>query len=306
MLESFIKSDILQSLPEAQLYFDEPMSAHTSLHIGGPADVFILPPNGGALANTIAVLDDMGLPCTVIGGGTNILVLDGGIRGAVVGTRLVNGLSVVEADSHSTLLEVECGHSLQMLLGYMRKNGLKGLEGLAGIPGCIGGAIKGNAGSYGSEIMAAVEYIDIIESGSRRRLSKRDISYGYRRTALPDGAIILSAGIRAEAGSPEEVGSLMDEYLKHKSASQPIGQHSAGCVFKNPPSAEPAARLIDAAGLKGASEGDVMVSPVHAGFFVSSRGAKAADFLRLMRRVSETVYEKFGVALEPEIRQVGE
>jgi UDP-N-acetylmuramate dehydrogenase len=289
----------------ARMKFDEPMAKHTSLHLGGPADIFVTPRDSESLALALKVLNRHGLPPLPLGGGTNLLVRDGGIEGAVVSLSELRGLSVTREDAETVVLHVGAGLSLQELVGYANRAGLSGIEGLAGIPGQVGGAIAGNAGAYGCEMKDVLLKISILDGEDAVRTMGRDeVSFGYRRAGLPEGAVVLGAELALKKDDPEAVAGRDREFLKDKKARQPLGQRSAGCVFKNPETG-PAGKLIDEAGCKGLAVGDIEVSSVHANFFINRGQGMAGDFLGLMDIVAGRVMNIFGVALEPEIKVVG-
>lgn len=295
--------EIGRLLPGISLREAEPMSAHTSLGIGGPADVFITPGSLGALVDTVNALNRAGIRFMPLGGGTNMLVRDGGIEGAVLD---MHGVGSIEPHpSDPAFIKVGAGVRLQELVAYAKREGLSGIEGLVGIPGLVGGAIVGNAGSFGNEIMDVVERVDVIyPGGSVESIARRNIAAGYRRGGIPEEAVVLAVGIRLAKSGVDEVAAMTQANLDKKKATQPIGERSAGSVYRNP-AGDHAARLIDAAGCKGMRVGGVEVSALHAGFFINTGGASAADFIGLMQRVSGRVRESFGVTLEPEIRVVG-
>ena len=295
-------ADIAKLLPGIRVLGAEPMSAHTSLGIGGPADVFIAPGSLANLVDAVNALNRMNVKFMPLGGGSNVLVRDGGIEGAVLD---MHGVGNIEPNSDPAVLKVGAGVRLQELVAYAKREGLSGIEGLVGIPGLVGGAVVGNAGSFGSEIMQVVERVDVIyPGGSVESIPRRNISAGYRRGGIPVEAVVLSVGIRLVKSTAEEVAARTQANLDSKKATQPIGERSAGSVFKNPPG-DHAARLIDAAGCKGMRVGGAEVSTVHAGFIINTGGASAADFLGLMEIVSGRVRQMSGVTLEPEIRMVG-
>jgi len=291
--------------PGARLGFNEPMGAMTSLRIGGPADVVIAPPNVDEALAVVKALGRLDLGFLAIGGGTNLLVMDAGIREAVLHMSLIDDMRMVADTGTEVTLAVGAGLPMNRLLGLARRDGLAGMEGLAGIPGYVGGAIAGNAGSYGSEMMDVVTEVTLIRpAGMTETLMKGQFGAGYRSSGLPEGAVIAGAKLVLRRDEPVSVAARMDEALRKKKAAQPLGQRSAGCVFRNPPG-DSAGRLIDEAGCKGMSVGSIIVSEKHAGFFINRGGGTASDFMRLMESVSRRVIDAFGTCLEPEIKVVG-
>jgi UDP-N-acetylmuramate dehydrogenase len=287
------------------VFANEPMRDHTTLRIGGPADIYVMTKNIVSLKNLIIALHDEGVPATPVGGGSNLLVSDDGIAGAVISTTLLNHIEMIEESANEVRLFVEAGTPLQKLVNLARAHGYRGIEGLTGIPGCMGGALLGNAGSYGHEVGDVVESVTVLDARGKVYSIDRDaIGFAYRQSAIPSEVVILSGNVRLEKDDPREVAKRTADFLEEKLRSQPVSQSSAGCVFKNPPGAR-AGRLIDEAGCKGMRRGDVEVSSLHANFFINRGNGKAADFLGLMAEVKEMVMKAFGVELEAEIKVVG-
>ena len=290
---------------KGEVKFMEPMKNHTSLRIGGPADVFAMPQDVFSLINMHTALKRNKIPVFPLGGGTNILVRDRGIEGVVVSSRSFRRIGVVSRDSSHLYVTVEAGALLQRLVHYTKENGYSGIEGLAGIPGTVGGAISGNAGAFGCEIKDVLVSVEIMDTEGKIEKVKADqIAFRYRSSGILPGEFILSAEIKLTAGNTEEVSSRIENFLKIKKEKQPIWEASAGCVYKNP-SGLSAGKLIDEAGCKGMSVGDVEVCNLHANFFVNKGGANASDFIVLMEKVADRVKGKFGILLEPEIKIVG-
>lgn len=287
------------------LCLNEEMSSHTTLRIGGPADLYAVPEDVLSLKYLLLYLFDKGIPITPLGGGSNVLVSDRGIRGAVISSLSLKRAEVIESDRDSARLFVEAGTSLQRLLEISKREGLSGIEGLAGIPGSLGGAIKGNAGSFGFEIGDCLESIAVMDLKGNISIIKRDaLGFGYRRSEVPEG-LILSAIIRLRKDVPDNVSERISSFLEEKRKRQPLTSWSAGCVFKNPEGAK-AGSLIDEAGCKGMRRGDIEVSERHANFFLNRGKGTASDFLSLMEDVKLNVFRYFGIELEPEIRIIGE
>ena len=293
------------SLFEGEAKFAEPMSNHTSLRMGGPADVYAIPSDALSLISINLNLIKSNLPFFPLGGGTNVLVRDGGMEGVVLSTRLFKKIKSLQEDSASVLVSVEAGALLLQLIHFAKENGYSGIEGLAGIPGTVGGAIFGNAGAFGYEIKDVLTAVQIMDAEDGiKTLSADAISFGYRSSDIPPGSVILSAEMKLMKDKEESVAARVENFLRMKRERQPLWEPSAGCVFKNP-TGESAGKLIDAAGCKGARIGDVEVSSIHANFFINRGRAKASDFIRLMDIVSQRVKKRYGVILEPEIKIIG-
>ncbi len=282
--------------------FNESMSAHTSLKIGGPAD-FALFPDESSLPELVRILAKERIPSLVIGGGTNVLIKDSGIEGAVIFTSKINNITL---NAERSTFNVEAGCSLQKLINLCVEHGLSGMEGLAGIPGSVGGAIAGNAGSFGYEIKDVVKSVNLLmPDGGIKELSASDMGFQYRSANIPSDSIILSAVLSLKKDEPFEIKKRFTEFINEKKSRQPVSKPSAGCVFKNPKDIA-AGKLIDEAGCKGMRVGDIEVSAMHANFFINIGKGTSDDFLKLMDIVGKKVKEKSGIILEPEIRIIGE
>jgi UDP-N-acetylmuramate dehydrogenase len=290
---------------EGDARFMEPMMKHTSLRIGGPADLFVVPRDLSSLKNILVILDKRKIPFLPLGGGTNILARDGGIEGTVISLKFLKKIEIASEDEMNVNIYVEAGTPLQRLVNFSKEKGYSGIEGLAGIPGSVGGAICGNAGAFGYEMKDVLISVSIMnDKGKIKSLKREDIDFGYRRSGISSTELILSAEIMLNKDKKENVSAKIEDFLKRKWDSQPFSEPSAGCVFKNPPGLS-AGKLIDEAGCKGMRIGDVEVSSIHANFFINKGGAKASDFIRLIEDVAQRVKERFGVVFELEIRIVG-
>ncbi len=286
---------------DIDIRFDEPMSRHTSLKIGGPADIALFP-DESSLLELRRILTAERIPSIVIGGGTNILVTDNGIEGAVIFTSKMNNIAL---NAERATLNIEAGCSLQKVINMCVENGFGGMEGLAGIPGSIGGAIAGNAGSFGFEIKDVIKSVNLLMPDvGINKLSANDMSFQYRSAKIPADSIILSAVLSLKKDEPVEVKKRVAEFINEKKSKQPVSKASAGCVFKNQKDIA-AGKLLDEAGCKGMRVGDIEVSSMHANFFINAGNGTCDDFLRLMDTVNSKVKDRFGIILEPEIRILG-
>ena len=292
------------SLPpdlEGRVRRSEPMSRHTSWHVGGPADLFFTPLDVTDLAKFLQSLDH-DTPILWIGLGSNLLVRDGGVRGAVIDTHGVfDELERVSDD------EVWCGSGVACakLAKQCIKWGLGPAEFFAGIPGTLGGALAMNAGAFGGETWSHVQSVATLDRfGVRRERAASDYSIGYRHVVGPASEWFLGARLRFER-RPQVSAEDIRLLLARRKATQPIGEWSCGSVFTNP-SGDHAARLIDSAGLKGFRIGGARVSEMHANFIVNDGSATATDIEQLIEHVREVVERTHGVKLTPEVRMVGE
>jgi UDP-N-acetylmuramate dehydrogenase len=284
-----------------QAKWDEPMAQHTSLRVGGPADLYIEPADVADLKDALANLKDAGIPYLVVGGGYNLLVRDGGIRGCVISLRGLDAVKPVPV----ARIEVAAGVSNGMLCRIAAESCLSGVEFLAGIPGSFGGAVAMNAGAHGCEIARRIETLTTVRDGELVVQKGSELSYGYRSMTLQPGEIVVSATLRLEPAERKDIEARMTEFLTIRGGSQRVAYPSAGSFFKNPPG-EQAWRLIDQAGLRGMCVGGAQVSEVHTNFLVNKGGASGTDFLALAALVKQRVLDSSGVTLEEEVRIVGE
>ena len=285
----------------ARVLHDVSMAKHTSWHVGGPADLFFSPRDPMDLASFVRQLHaDVAL--LWIGLGSNLLVRDGGVRGAVVSTQ--GALGVLERQS-ATRIRAEAGVPCARIARQCVKWGLGPAEFFAGIPGTLGGALAMNAGAFGGETWRHVVDVEVLDRrGARHTRMPGDYEIGYRKVLGPQDEWFLSARLEFERKpGVDEAG--IRELLEKRRESQPIGEWSCGSVFTNPPG-EHAARLIESAGLKGFRIGGASVSEKHANFIINHGEARAADIEALIEQVRRTVAQKSGITLTPEVRIVGE
>lgn len=285
------------------LSFDEPMNRHTSFRIGGPADALLVPRDANWLKKALKSAQELGIPVTVVGNGSNLLVRDGGIRGLVI--KLSGTLDYVHV--LGTDLRAGCGVLLSTLSHVAVEAGLKGLEFAAGIPGTLGGALSMNAGAYDGEMKDVVSAVRALTlAGEEVELCGEELAFGYRHSALKARDLVaIEATLALTPGDKEASLARIAELNRLRREKQPIALPSAGSVFKRPPG-HFAGRLIEQAGLKGCRIGDAEVSTLHAGFIVNVGNATARDVLDLIGHVQSKVREQSGVTLEPEVRIVGE
>jgi UDP-N-acetylmuramate dehydrogenase len=286
--------------PSAKL--DEPLKRYTAWKIGGPADALLEPANTDELIEAIKKAREHGIPVTVLGGGTNVLIRDGGIRGLTI--RLAKSLKGVEIEGSHVV--ADAGALYPVLANSTAGRALAGLEFATGIPGTVGGAVYMNAGAYGSETKEVLDWADVYQDGAVVRMENAALKLSYRRSILHDHPdwVVLRAGYTLAPGDPVELKARIKEFRTQRMNGSP-NRPSCGSTFKRPPGDFPG-RVIEAAGLKGTRVGQVEVSPVHANYFVNLGGATSQEALELMVLVREKVREKLGVELEPEVRVLGE
>ena len=296
----------LRRLTNGRVLLDEPMSRHTSIGLGGRADALLFPAAIGELAPLAVFFRSRGIPFLPVGNGTNLIVRDGGYRGALICLADLKAIRIRDEKEGRVAVTAEAGAGLPEMIRWMIQESLSGMEFCAGIPGSIGGAVRMNAGAYGGAMQEVVEKISVVNgSGRLREVGKKDLLFEYRRLDLPEEALIAQVDLSLLRGEREQIRSRIAEITETRRKKHPLGYPSAGSVFKNPPG-QPAGSLVDRAGLKGSAVGGARVSDVHGNFIINAGGATARDFLTLMQLVQEKVLEKTGVALEPEVKVVGE
>ncbi len=285
-----------------ELRMHEPMSRHTTWRVGGPAERYYRPADIEDLGEFLSRVDE-DEPLTFVGLGSNLLVRDGGIRGTVVVTAgLLKGIERVDNDR----VRVEAGVPSPQVARFCAAEGLAGAEFLTGIPGTFGGALAMNAGCFGSETWELVDEVESMDRHGRcHRREPADYSVGYRSVRGHEGEWFIAATLRLTPGPSEALKGRIRELLEKRSGSQPTNQANAGSVFRNPPG-DHAARLIDAAGLKGHCIGDACVSEKHANFIVNRGDATAADVEALIAEVAAEVESRFGIELKREVHILGE
>jgi len=285
-----------------EVRFKEPLGFHTSLRIGGPADIFIVPQDVEDIRRALSFAEREQLPLEVVGGGNNLLVSDRGFRGVVL--RLEGCLG--RAEFHGEEAVAGAGVSLSALIREAAALDLGGLECLVGIPATIGGAIAMNAGTpdgWIGDFVSAVYFLH--PDGTLGEFKPGAGSFSYRVFETPPGAVLIGARLRLHRRPHAEILKDVKQRLKLKKATQPLALASAGCVWKNPPG-EVAGRLVEKVGLKGKRLNGAEISSKHANFIVNRGGAGAADIKTLMDMTRTRVRNRFGIALEPEIRTLGE
>ncbi len=285
-----------------QILENEPMSRHTTFRVGGPADVLFLPESEEQLLQALSIAREAGVPCFVIGNGSNLVVKDGGIRGLVIA--LGEGMAAIARAGET--LTTWAGASLARVSAYAQASGLSGLEFASGIPGTLGGGCAMNAGAYGGQLSDVLVDTRVLLDGEVCTLTVEEMQMGYR-TSLPlrRGGIVISARFALTPDDPEAIAARMRELNARRRDKQPLNYPSAGSTFKRPEGYF-AGALIEQAGLKGKRVGGAQVSEKHAGFIVNTGGATAADILTLIGTVQDEVADRFGVRLETEVRILGE
>ncbi len=282
--------------------FGLPLSAHTTWGVGGLAYAVCTVQSREEAARVLAAVGEAGLPHKALGRGSNLLVADRGYPGVLL--RLAGPLARLRREGDQFL--AEGGADLPAAVRFATRLGLSGLEWAAGIPATVGGAVATNAGAFGADLAGlAVALTLLMPDGTVRQVAGAEVPHAYRRRELPAGSVVLAARLAFTRSDPDTVAARAAEYLKRRKATQPLGSRTAGSVFKNPPG-DHAGRLIEAAGCKGLTVGDAVVSERHANFIVNRGRARAADIQGLIQLVRQRVADAFGVLLEPEVEVVGD
>lgn len=303
-----MKSDLLRALGAISglaVEVDAPLARHTTMKVGGPADLLLQARTDEALAACLKCLGRYGVPFLILGNGSNVLVSDHGIRGAVL--RLVGRFRRVEweVSEQQAVASVGAGYAVSRLVRDAVRRGLSGLEFAEGIPGSVGGSLVMNAGAYGSEMERLVLSIEgVTPGGEPLDLDHGRLRFSYRRTELPARTVVTRVRFALKRESPACAEERMRAIMAQRRASQPAGYPNCGSVFQNPPG-DHAGRLIEAAGLKGARRGQAEVSMRHANFILNRGGARARDVRDLIEFVRSEVEGRFSVRLETEVRFIG-
>lgn len=286
---------------DKQILIDEPMKKHTTFKVGGNADFVVFPETKEQLILTLQLAKKERVSCIVLGNGSNVLVSDDGIRGIVICTLNMKNISV-----DKNAITASCGVSMASLSATARENGLSGLEFASGIPGTVGGGIYMNAGAYGGALSdCAQKTLCVTKDGELKTFIGDEQNFGYRKSAFAEqDLIVLETEFLLHEGNGQEISDLMSELNARRRDKQPLDKPSAGSTFKRPEGYF-AGKLIEDAGLKGYRVGGACVSEKHAGFVVNDKNGNANDIISVMKHCQDTVLEKFGVKLEPEIRLIG-
>ena len=303
-MDTLIKSLVQAKLDPERIIPRAIMARYTTFHIGGPADVLVNIAAASEIPLALRAAKLAGVPVTVIGNGSNVLVRDGGIRGLVI--RIDGTMASIRRDVNCVI--AQSGALMRSVANFATNEGLSGLEEIAGIPGTIGGGVIMNAGAYGGELAQVVTRVDAVSLADGKSVSFEGdaLGFGYRRSALMDaGVIVTEVTMQLQPGDPANIKARIDELAKARREKQPLEYPSAGSTFKRP-EGHFAAKLIDDCGLRGLSVGDAQVSEKHAGFVINRGSARASDVLELMHEIKKRVYEATGIVLEPEIRILGE
>jgi UDP-N-acetylmuramate dehydrogenase len=294
----------LKSDPDIEgVFADAPMAAHCSFKAGGRADCLIAPRSEAGLLRALARIRDAGLPHFVMGAGTNLLVRDGGFRGAIVKT----GARLCAVRAEGACVTASCGAPLAAAAAAAAAAALSGLEFAHGIPGSVGGAVYMNAGAYGGDIggVTASARVFFPDRGIVP-MRREEMDFSYRSSLFQSaGGVVLEACFALSPGDGAEIRARMSDFARRRAEKQPLQLPSAGSFFKRPAGGF-AGKLIEDAGLAGLACGGARISPLHAGFIVNEGGATAAEILDLMEIARSIVFDRFGVMLQPEVHILGD
>ena len=290
-------------LGEDRVFTEEAMSQHTTFKIGGPADYFLMPDKGEDVGRVIKICKEKEIPYFILGNGSNLLVGDGGYRGAVI--QIYRNMSSVTVEGNE--ITAQAGALLSAVAAAAKNASLTGFEFAGGIPGTIGGAVVMNAGAYGGEMKDVLTEVTVMNAeGDIFTLPTEELELGYRTSIIKTaGYIVLEAKIRLKEGDPEVIREIMKDLTIRRTTKQPLEYPSAGSTFKRPEGYF-AGKLIMDSGLAGYQVGGAQVSEKHCGFVINAGGATARDVRTLMDNVRDIVYKKYGVTLEPEVKFLGE
>ena len=297
------KKSLFDIVETDRIRFEEPMNKHTTFRIGGNAECFVCVQSIGEMADLNEFCRKEGIPFFLLGKGSNLLVSDRGIPGVVA----YFGEEMSSISENDGMIVAEAGATLAAVANFALQKGLTGFEFAAGIPGSVGGALRMNAGAYGSDMSQVVEWVRVLEpDGKIKTLTKEEMQFGYRYSVLQEiDYIALAAGIGLVPGEPERIREAMLDLANRRREKQPLEYPSAGSTFKRP-EGNFAGKLITEAGLSGQRIGDAVVSEKHNGFIINEGCATAEDVKRLIEIVRRKVYENSGILLEPEVIMVGD
>jgi UDP-N-acetylmuramate dehydrogenase len=294
-------------IASGKVVFDEPMSRHTSMGVGGTADALVSPGNVEELRQIIACLKRFHIPFIPIGNGTNLIVKDGGYRGAIISMKGLRDITLTERSTEQISIYSGAGAALSEIVLLAAEHSLTGMEFCAGIPGSIGGAVKMNAGAYGSEIRNIIETVELMSSSEEIRQHKGDeLNFEYRNLDLPADTMITGASFLLTRERKEQIQKRISEIISARKSKHPLEYRNAGSIFKNPGGKGPAGKIIDETGLKGTRIGGAKISEKHGNFIINLGDAKAADIIALIDVVQKKVKNERGVELETEVKIIGE
>jgi len=299
------KKEIEQIVP-GRIRWHELMAHHTSMGVGGTADLFIEPGNVDELRKALACLVGYSIPFVPVGNCTNLIVRDGGYRGAIISLRGMGTVDIKLNGQGNGFIYGEAGVALSRLVKLTVRECFTGMEFCAGIPGSIGGAVKMNAGAYGSELKDVIAEVTVIDRNGIIAAKRRgDLSFEYRNLVMEEESIIVSAVFGLQEGDKEQIRKRIAEIISMRKQKHPLGYRNAGSIFKNPKPV-PAGKIIDDLGLKGSRVGDAQISEQHGNFIINLGSATCRDIIRLIDYITKRVAAETGISLETEIKIIGD
>lgn len=290
-------------MEQKRVKVQEPMAKHTTFRLGGTADYYVMPKSEEEIRALISLCKREEVPYYIVGNGSNLLVSDAGYRGVIIA--IGREMAVIEV--HGCTIRAQAGALMSQIASAALEHKLAGFEFASGIPGTIGGAAVMNAGAYGGEMKDVIEKVTVLDQDGRSLvLSGEELEFGYRTSRImKQGYIVVAVCLRLQKGDREDIAAKMEDFKRRRTTKQPLEYPSAGSTFKRPEGYF-AGKLIQDTGLRGFAVGGAQVSEKHSGFVINKGGATAEDVNRLMQEVSDRVYKKFGVRLEPEVRRLGD
>lgn len=298
-----IKKLLIERLTKENVFFNEPMNNHTSFKIGGKADIFVTPEKEEDILFLLKLFENENINYYFMGNGTNLIVKDKGYRGAVI--QLFKKYNKIEL-KNNYIINAQSGALLSSVSKFALKNCLKGMEFASGIPGTIGGAICMNAGAYDGEMKDIVKSIKVIKDGKIFSLDSKEADFGYRKSRISnENMIVLSSELILKKDDYDNIKNKMLDFSKRRTEKQPLEFPSAGSTFKRPEGYF-AGKLIMDSGLRGYKIGGAMVSEKHCGFVINTGNATCSDVINIIEHIKKTVFEKFGVMLNAEVKIIGE
>jgi UDP-N-acetylmuramate dehydrogenase len=298
--------EAIRKIVSGRILFDEPMSHHTSMGVGGKADLLVFPASVEEFMRLAAHFTENNIPFIPVGNGTNLIVRDGGFRGAMVSLRELQRVEVHYGRRDAVFVSAEAGVLLSQIVDLSIRESLSGVEFCAGIPGSVGGGVKMNAGAYGKELKDIVQSVGLFSgNGGVREVPRVALSFEYRNLNIPEGTVIMQATFCLAKGRKEEIRKEVLRILEVRKGKHPLEYRNAGSIFKNLPE-YPSGRIIDEMGIKGTRVGDAQVSEKHGNFIVNLGCATAGDVISLIEMVRRRVMEERGIVLDTEVKIVGE
>jgi UDP-N-acetylmuramate dehydrogenase len=307
MLKDSTLREKLRDIVSGKVLFNETMSRHTSIGVGGMADALVSPETVKELGQIITCLRHYKTPFIPVGNGTNLIMRDGGYRGVIISMKGLNNITLSKRNAGQASISTGAGAALSEIVRMATEESLAGMEFCAGIPGSVGGAVKMNAGAYGSEIKDTIEEIELLNnSGEIRELKRNALTFEYRNLDLPEGSVITGATFLLKEGIREQIQGRINEILGMRKNKHPLEFRNSGSIFKNPKGGVPAGQIIDELGLKGLQIGGAKISEKHGNFIINLGQAKAGDIIALIDMVKKKVKDERGITLETEVKIIGE